>query len=223
MASAAARWAGSHTARQPRGRRRGERWMATSAGPAAPRAGRRRPAGGPRRAGRDTPAGPSSGHAVPLDQRQPDAPGAPRRSRCRTGAAATREEAVLGGEPVDRRRHRSCGAGRRAPARPARRGPDGSARRVGRAGRRRAPRRTLPEVAERPLDLAFALGVAGLTGLDLGAVVPGELQRRRVQLEPAALRPAERAHPVGAAQRDPAAASKSRRCPRRCAPGRPTP
>ena len=56
----------------------------------------------------------------------------------------------------------------------------------------------LLQLAERPLDLAFAFRVAGLARRDLGGVMRGEPDRRRVQHEPSTLRPAERAHPVGA-------------------------
>ncbi len=56
----------------------------------------------------------------------------------------------------------------------------------------------LVQLTEGTLDLALALGVTGLARRDLDAVVGGELDRRRVQLEPASLRGAERAHPVGA-------------------------
>ena len=42
----------------------------------------------------------------------------------------------------------------------------------------------LAEITERPLDLAFALRVAGLTRLDLHAVMAGEFEGLRTELEP---------------------------------------
>ena len=56
----------------------------------------------------------------------------------------------------------------------------------------------LLQLTERPLDLALALGVTGLARRDLHSVVSGELDRRRMQPEPPALRRAQRAHPIGA-------------------------
>ncbi len=54
---------------------------------------------------------------------------------------------------------------------------------------------------ERPLHLAFAFRVTGPTRRDPRPVMSSETDRRWVQLEPAALRPAQRTHPVGATQR----------------------
>jgi hypothetical protein len=56
----------------------------------------------------------------------------------------------------------------------------------------------LLQVPERALRLAFAFGVTCLTRLDLTAVMAGELDRRRVQPEPLALRHPQGAHPVRA-------------------------
>lgn len=56
----------------------------------------------------------------------------------------------------------------------------------------------LAQLTEGPLDLAFAFGVAGGARLHHETVVAGQLQRRRVQREPAALRRAQRPHPVRA-------------------------
>ena len=55
----------------------------------------------------------------------------------------------------------------------------------------------LLQIPERPLDFALAFRVARLAGLDLDAVVTGELERRRMQHEPAALGLPESAHPIG--------------------------
>ena len=54
----------------------------------------------------------------------------------------------------------------------------------------------LSQLPERPLDLPFALRVAGLTGGDLHAVMSSERHRGGVQLEPSALRRTQRPHPV---------------------------
>ena len=69
---------------------------------------------------------------------------------------------------------------------------------VGDAGDDELLEEALGQVTERSLDLALAFRVTGLAGLDLGAVMTGELERRRMQLEPASLRLTERAHPVRA-------------------------
>ena len=56
----------------------------------------------------------------------------------------------------------------------------------------------LLQLTERAFHLALAFRVAGLARRDLGAVMRREPDRRRMQLEAAALRPAERSHPIGA-------------------------
>ena len=64
------------------------------------------------------------------------------------------------------------------------------------------------------VPIALAFRVSGLTRLDLGAVMTGELERRRMQLEPSSLRLTERTHPVRSTQlRTPPAASKKRTIP----------
>ena len=56
----------------------------------------------------------------------------------------------------------------------------------------------LAQLPEAALDLALALGVAGPTRRDLGAVVGGEVHRSPMQLEAPAPAGAQRAHPVRA-------------------------
>ena len=73
-----------------------------------------------------------------------------------------------------------------------------SARLVRRSGGGTLLQEPLLHVPEGSFDLAFALGVSGLTGPDLGAVELGERDGRWMQREPAALGLAERPHPVGA-------------------------
>jgi len=52
--------------------------------------------------------------------------------------------------------------------------------------------RKLSQLPERPLRLAIPFGVAGLARLDLHAVVTGEVDRRRMRTELAALRTDQR-------------------------------